>query len=413
MTILRHMLQWRVVASVIVLTVVSGCGEPSNGSVDLVIRDSAGVRMTESPAPRWEAGQGWRLATSPALAIGEEEGDPEYLFNGIAGVQRLSDGRIAVADAGSGQIRFYDETGRHLRTAGGTGEGPGEFQFMGSMWTLPDDTIVVTDFRGVSTFDAEGRFVRITTFPLAEGQYRGDPAGQSADGRFLVVSGSRGFGPNDAGTVIRDSLRFYWYEADGSFGGLITILPSAERWGLNAGGRITFPYLPFAARPVWAAADGRFYVGSGREPAFSVWQPDGRLEGSTRWQRPAPPVDDGMRDRFRTHLLASARDDNARRREETFLAEAPTSTRLPSHQSILADADGNAWVELYRPAWEVEPEWDIVTQEGRWLGTVRTPARFRPFQIGRDFVLGVSRDDLGVERVHLFELVKDPQAISP
>ena len=44
--------------------------------------------------------------------------------------------------------------------------------------------------------------------------------------------------------------------------------------------------------------------------------------------------------------------------------------------------------------------------EGRLLGSVQMPERFRPTHIGADFVLGVARDEMDVERVRLYTLEK-------
>jgi hypothetical protein len=54
--------------------------------------------------------------------------------------------------------------------------------------------------------------------------------------------------------------------------------------------------------------------------------------------------------------------------------------------------------------------WTVFDPEGRMLGTVATPARFRVFSIGTDYVLGVWRDDMDVEHVRLFTLEKPGQA---
>src|SRR5687767_12566531 len=381
----------------------------SAGGKDVIARDSAGIEMIEITAPGWRAGQEWQVGSSPTLSIGEVEGDPNYLLSRIRGAQQLSGGRIVVADAGSNQIRFFDASGRHLQSVGGPGDGPGEFRYMGVMWRQPGDTLAITDVPGVTFIGPDGRFVRRTSLQMAEEKYRGNAAGQVATGEFLAMSGSRGFRWADAGTMIRDSLRFFWYRADGSFGGPLTVLPDAERWGLLAGGVVDFPYIPFATNPIWAAAGDRFYLAAGRSAELTSWRKDGKLERIIRWQRPARAVTSEMKEQLRTHLLASVRDANARRRQETFLAEAPIATELPGYQSLLIDEDENAWLEVYRPPWEVEPSWDVLTRDGRWLGTVRTPSGFRPMQIGRDFVLGVSRDELGVERIQSFALIRNPK----
>jgi hypothetical protein len=388
------------------LIAISACTEPGERTTNVTSRDSAGILIVETSAPTWSAADGWQLASEPQLTIGREEGDPEYLFDGIRGVLRLTDGRIVVADGGSSQIRFFDPSGDYVEAIGRAGEGPGEFRFMGSMWRHGADSLVVTDLPGVTFMGSDGQFGRRSVVELAEGQYRGNPVGQLDDGALLVVTGSRGFSPADAGTVIRDSLRFFWYNADGTFGGPITVLPSAERWGLQAGGVTTFPYLPFASNPIWTASGDRFYTGAGRGPEVSLWRADGTLERVLRWAKAERPVTDALKDQFRADALESARDANDRRRVELFLAEVPIAESLPAYRSMLVDEEHNLWLEAYRPPWELAPSWDVLTSDGEWLGSVSMPARFTPYQIGSDYVLGVSRDELGVERVESFRLAK-------
>ena len=184
------------------------------------------------------------------------------------------------------------------------------------------------------------------------------------------------------------------------------MLAGAERWGLQAGGVTSFPFLAFSSNPIMAASGNRFYIASGRRPEVTVWRPDGTLERIIRWSKADQPVTDALKERFRAYTLESARDANDRRRQERFLAEAPVAENLPAYRSMLVDDDGDLWLEAWRPPWESASNWDVLTSEGEWLGPVSMPARFTPYQIGTDFVLGVTRDELGVERVESLRLAK-------
>lgn len=44
--------------------------------------------------------------------------------------------------------------------------------------------------------------------------------------------------------------------------------------------------------------------------------------------------------------------------------------------------------------------------QGRWLGQVKTPARFLVFDIGADYIAGKAIDDLDVEHVRVYALNK-------
>ena len=60
----------------------------------------------------------------------------------------------------------------------------------------------------------------------------------------------------------------------------------------------------------------------------------------------------------------------------------------------------------YASPWSVPRAWTILAPEGRWLGSVEMPPGFTPIQLREDRILGVERDDLGVERVVLRELLR-------
>jgi hypothetical protein len=92
---------------------------------------------------------------------------------------------------------------------------------------------------------------------------------------------------------------------------------------------------------------------------------------------------------------------------ERFLAEAPMVENLPSYQSMLIDAEGSVWLERYRPSWEHQPDWDVVSSRGEWLGAVSMPVGFASHQIGPDFILGVACDEVGVERAQSYALLKE------
>ena len=73
------------------------------------------------------------MADEPELHIGVEEGAPEYMLTHVGGALRLADGRIIIADRDNLELRFYDSKGRHLKSAGGRGQGPGEFEYLWSV----------------------------------------------------------------------------------------------------------------------------------------------------------------------------------------------------------------------------------------------------------------------------------------
>src|SRR5687768_1740535 len=92
-----------------------GCGDraaPAQPGA-VTVRDSAGIRIVEHPAG-YEAGLPvWDARGEPVVDIGGGE-DPEQDLDLVRGAVRLSDGRIVVANTGSGELRVFDRAGRFL-----------------------------------------------------------------------------------------------------------------------------------------------------------------------------------------------------------------------------------------------------------------------------------------------------------
>ena len=120
------------------LTCCSPVGDEVPISPSWVLRDSAGVRITENSTMVWEEESGWQIDRTPLMVIGSTRNFEEQSRDstGIAedqiplerdqGVEILSDGRIVVADAGSRKVMVFDTTGRLASSFWGVGQGPGE-----------------------------------------------------------------------------------------------------------------------------------------------------------------------------------------------------------------------------------------------------------------------------------------------
>ena len=102
------------------------------------VTDSAGVLIVNTTRPVWPPGTGWRLAAAPTLTIGDESGDLNYMFQGVSQALRMDDGTIVVVDRLASQIGLFDAAGVFIRSFGGRGEGPGEFQFLQYAWARGD-----------------------------------------------------------------------------------------------------------------------------------------------------------------------------------------------------------------------------------------------------------------------------------
>ena len=71
------------------------------------------------------------------------------------------------------------------------------------------------------------------------------------------------------------------------------------------------------------------------------------------------------------------------------------------------DAEENLWVGEYRRPGDTEPRWRVFSPTGAYLGLVETPERFRIYEIGPDYILGRWSDELDVEHIRMYPLVKN------
>lgn len=390
-----------------------GCGGGGGGAAPMV-RDSAGVRLVENPdvASASDGGVLWALTETPLLTIGALEAAPEYQFNRVRGVARLSDGRIVVADAGSSELRWYDRSGAHLATAGGKGEGPGEFAALGGVAVLPGDSVVTYDevLRRFSVFDDDGGFERVVTV-AAEGHPGMDHpifAGAMADGTVLMVGRVLQLDGMKEGPI-RSPMTVYRYAPDGA---LLDSLGTFHGWEAvvaisEQGQHIAMQIRdrPFGRNTSIAPLPDGFAVGTPLSYEYEVHAPDGALRQIVRLDRPNAAVTAGDIEAYQEAQLEDLEDPNVVRARRQELSELTYPETMPAFgYPLMADDVGNVWVPDFMAGEEVRT-WTVFDPEGRRLGTVRTPADLQVFAIGGDWLLGVWRDELGVEYVREYGLI--------
>jgi hypothetical protein len=382
-----------------------GCGDQAT-TRGFTVRDSLGVQVAENSHAAWDSTNAWSLAPQPSVTIGVEDGDSSYLFYGVVGSQRLSDGRLAVADYGSHEIRVYDSTGQFLLSAGRQGDGPGEYRFMSLFWRLPGDTLVVSSSRGLTMFNSQGSYVgSIQLDATPEGSIAQGVA-QLRDGTVLAVTSSTSSGSQEGSPLVEPMLHFHSYAATGRYERMLDSVPAGPLWrpeGSRGPRRI-----PFHTYPGRTAVGDRFYIAQGDEAEIGIWSRSGVLERVIRWIPPDRTVTPDIIDRHRQHELDRARSPEARRSEADFLDEVPFPSRLPAlaESSVIVSRTEEIWAEAYRLPWEADVDWYVFSPVGEWLGFVRMPTGFVLHDVDSDVVVGSQRDDLGVEYVRAYRLVK-------
>ncbi len=383
-----------------------GCAGESGESGSMVVRDSAGITIVENISAAWAEGEGWRLSDEPVLTIGVLEGPEEYqLFQAVA-ARQLRGGEIVVANSGTHELRFYDSTGVFLRAVGREGEGPGEFRMMGMMWRAGRDSLVVFDFglTRLTVLSARGEFGR--TFTLAQLPSGGPPlpVGPFSDGSFLAYTSAIGPGREMREGYSRDTFLYGRFAASGEIIDTLVRLPGHERQIATVGGRSRFVALPYGRSPVVAAAADRWYYGASDAWETERYSPAGTLTGITRRAVTNRPITADIAEDYRRSVLeGSSRAPDPFRQ---WRANMPLPETMPAYRQFLVDDEGNLWVAEYKRRGE-QPSWAVFDPEGQFLGNVDTPADGRVSHIGSDFVLGIWDDEMDVQQVRMYRLVKE------
>jgi len=397
----------------------AGCEQGAEMGVRTERRDSAGVVIVENSGEIGPDGGGWRVSPDPLLSIGTFQGDSLQQLYQVQGAARLGDGRIAIANAGSGAIRFYDGQGRYLSGVGRKGEGPGEFQQPVLAGVLPGgpsgDTLVVVDtqLRRISLVHPDAGFlgsIRISE-DVGGGAF---PQGMFADG--AVVLGGGFFFSSDGGMELSSgfSRRETQYRSVGRDGEMRTdfgTFPGSEFFmevRTEPGGAVSMRarLIPFGKYAMQAVGPSSFFYGSGDDWEVRVFDPSGPLQRIVRMDRVPAPVRAEDLDAYIQRVISQATDPSQGPEIRSDYAEMPTPERFPAYAGLDADPYGYLWVERYRPPGETIPVFDVLDPEGALVGWVELPPETEVLRIGEDYVLTLYRDELDVEYVGMYGLTR-------
>jgi hypothetical protein len=319
----------------------------------------------------------------------------------------LPDGRIAVPNGATAEVRIFDSAGRYLSAVGRRGEGPGEFRSPWHILEWPGDSLLVLDIsRGFrfNIFGPDGAFVRSFTTPVATGAEGTEMIGWFLDGSSLVRRHE--FGPEPATTrPYRTHISLFRLGADGAKLDSLGRFP--EQTVTSSGLYLWGP------RAFEAVHDSTVYYGAGDTYEIQRYTMHGALRGIIRRSRPSTPTTAADFESFKAEALKreSAAGGDPRRRviAEERVARATYASTFPSYFYLQTDEPGNLWAQEYSPRVGEGRVWSVFDPAGIYLGDVEMPERFRVFQIGDDFVLGQWADADDVEHVRVYPLIKPSQ----
>lgn len=367
----------------------------------------------------------WTLAPEPTLSVGVLAGEPEYELFRVRAAFRLSDGGLVIVNGGSHELRFYDRSGRHLRSAGRQGQGPGEFQQIFSAQRIRGDSVAVWDNlqRRISLFAPTGQRGRdlgpdltgesVTVNSVTTPAMPSEVAFRD-DGSFVVIPifprwALTGLRINDEGYgVVRDDSvatdgvwqaehPVYVFDASGQLLSKSPVLGSTE-YVVHEG---TVQFRMFGQRLGIAGGGERFLVWTGQPGRVLSLSSNGdtaRVEMALPARALTPEVVEAEISRSAQFFAESSRDQMRR-----LFESVPPPDSLPRFSRLLLDDQERIWAAEYRTALERESatsiRWRVFSPSGVPVATLTVPADLRVSDVSFGYVTGYVRDEFDVERV--------------
>lgn len=337
---------------------------------------------------------------NPRVSLGVIEGDTLFEFDGVVTPFILPNGNLVIPVRGSSTIRVFSPTGAFVRSYGRAGAGPGEFRGLSSAWSR-GDTIEAADYRlnRVTRFLPNGN-VEVVTLQTTQRDL------SAGFGPFGTGWAAAGVALGDTGR--RDSVVVRRFDRAGNDLGALGFVLGMSRFRTPA---ITGPG-PLSPRSVHAVRNNQVYIGETLTPRLSVFSAPGGARRELAFQPSAPP---SVRQALNTVIdaaVARASAANAvavRQRIEGF----PVPERVPVFGEMLVDEANYVWVKAYDPLVHslamgmpasAGGRWLIIAPDGRQVGTIDVPANLQPVYITSNAVMGIARDEFGVESVRVHGL---------
>jgi len=364
------------------------------------VTDSAGVRVVVNAAVPPDSPHLWRLSTEPLVEIGVADGPAEYQFHQVGTGTLLSDGTVVVANGGSQELRYYDASGRHLVSAGGQGEGPGEFSTLALGGVLRGDSVLVWDgrLRRISVWGPDGVLGRTFQAPMEVGVV---PIfwGATAEGRALLQAPDPAAGliAANESRILRREEPAWLLGADGAGPTRLGDFPAAEVSMFFDGGPFQMGVI-FGRELQLRAGGNRVAIGNNDDYSVRVHDADGQLLHVVRLAQPPRPVPEGEFERRRPRPSNSP----IAARVEGAVAQMPRHATYPAFSNLLIGASDDLWVQDYRWYQDDGPStWHVFDADGVLVGRLEMPERTELLHGTRDRVLVRVQDELGVQRIRV------------
>jgi len=401
--------RWRLFAPLLALPLVAltACGDTGN-------RSATGTTGTlDGPDVIVHA------VTEEVFSVGSAMATDWQAFGNVRSVHFDAQANLHIFDSNADHIVVVGPDGSLVRTVGGPGEGPGEFDAVTTAIVARDGSYTVMGFTTIDLLEPDGEFVRrITMDPFTTGMVMASMA--LPDGRLLAGQIVR-FG-GDEEEAEDEGRPIHIFPLDGTEPELLYTaweLPEADEdessmestsGGVRmrfAAGRAFEPRLQYDL-----LTDGRLALIDSVGYRVKLIGLDGSVTGTI--ERPiAPlPVDNAImeaeRERYSEREASEVVTSNGVNVQvEREGVEGRTfADELPVLYDLQVDWEDRIWLERWGPTGDDDGPTDIVTPDGDYIGTLPPDGLRIPDAFGPGGLLAyIETDEMDVPTVRLLRLV--------
>jgi len=376
-----------------VAVALAGCGAPDVRS-HIQRSDSSGIEIVTHVGP--DTPLAWSFDT--LFTLGGEETDEESFYEvdpTTVGVD--NQGRIYVLDRDAYRVLMFDAEGRHLRTLGREGGGPGEMRFPFGLFVSPDGTVGAFDIskRGFVRFGPDGSILPEEYLPSGYGGGKIRRVGQSLVFSADELDTDRGIHIDQLVTIgVSDTAAMVHLERPA--GGVLNL----ESCGMQLVG--IGPIFRPSIR--WTPLGSAVAVAVTAEYEITVYRDGIPVRVLRRSVAPVPAtlelaaerVGDGMK----VMTTGGVRTCDARE----VVEQRGVADVIPIVADLAAGPDGTLWIRRAGRPGAPRPI-DVFDADGSYLGTLPDASPF-PIAVFGSRLIVIEADDMDVERLVIYEVLR-------
>ena len=359
--------------------------------------------------------------TEEVFAVGSVAGDTWDSFGSVSSLHFDTEANLHIFDDLLNQILVVGPDGSPVRTVGGPGEGPGEFNDPSAVVVGRDGSYAVMGFLQIDLFEPGGVFAERVNIDMIIWDGTALPNGRLITDRIAPLGGFTESAEDFADSEVR-GRPVHMVSLDGAEPELVYTaweLPEEQVESELSGDFETGMQMSFGAGRAFepnldidVLTDGRLALIDSIGYRVKLIGLDGSVTGTVERPIEPLPVDDAIREAARERY----RERQARAQnlpvglpiqiEMADAEELSFADEVPVLFGLKVDWEDRIWVERRGPTGEGDGPIDIVTPDGGYVGTLppeglRTPDAFGPGGL----MAYVELDDMDVPTVRVLRLV--------